>query len=140
MKRKFAMMAAALVMASVVAQPASAQSFRDMMRARSANTANVEQSGTANGAGVAQTGRGNNATLLQGGRNNTGTIQQDGNNNDACLVQYGRNNTGGIVQSGNRNNVGVIQGTFGTQVMSAEECARRAAHPANRMFVRHFGR
>lgn len=138
MKRNFALMAAALVMASFVAQPASAQSIRDMIRARSANTATVEQSGTGNGAGVAQTGRGNNATLLQGGRNNTGTIQQDGNNNDACLVQYGRNNNGGIVQSGNRNNIGVVQGTFGTQVMSAEECARRASHPANRLAMRLF--
>ncbi len=139
MKRTFALMAAALMMASFAAQPASAQSLRDMLRSR-ANTASVEQSGSGNGAGVVQNGRGNDATLLQGGRNNTGTIQQDGNNNNACLVQYGRNNDANIAQAGNRNNVGVIQGTFGTQVMSAEECQRRASHPANRLFVRLYGR
>ena len=137
MKRKFTMMAAALVMASIVAQPASAQSFRDAIRAR-ANTATIEQSGTGNGAGVAQTGRGNGATIAQGGRNNTGTIQQDGNNNDACLIQYGSNNNGAIVQSGNRNNVGVVQGVLGTRRMSAQECERASRSPANRLFLRVF--
>lgn len=137
MKRKLAMAAAALVMASIVAQPASAQSFRDMLRAR-ANTATIEQNGTGNGVGIAQTGRGNGATIAQGGRNNSGTIQQDGNNNNACLVQFGSNNNAAIVQSGNRNNIGVVQGVIGTQVMTAEQCERGSRNAANRLLLRLY--
>ncbi len=114
MNKFFAQAAAAMLAVSLMAGPASAQSFLRANRATVVqtghdNAAAVAQNGIANSAGVVQRGNNQTGIVHQNGVNNVGGVNQRGNNNTGTMVQNGNNNAGCLLQRGNNLGAEVVQ-------------------------------